>query len=83
VGADASATDLAASLATDPVMFVAEPVDAEPWDTDPAAAEPLGDEARTRAGRADGMGINLHDDKCDAFHIFWNPEKKKFEWWRL
>ena len=44
--------------------------------------EPLGDEAKTRKGRA-GMGINLHDDKCDAFHIFWNPEKKKFEWWRL
>lgn len=44
--------------------------------------EPLGDEAKTRTGRA-GMGINLHDDKCDAFHIFWNPEKKKFEWWRL
>ena len=45
------------------------------------AVEPLGDEAKTHGGQ--GMGINLHDDKCDAFHIFWNPEKKKFEWWRL
>jgi len=43
--------------------------------------EPLGDEAKTRGG--EGVGINLHDDKCDAFHIFWNPETKKLEWWRL
>jgi hypothetical protein len=48
------------------------------------AVEPLGDEAGSRAGRpVRGMGLNLHDDKCDAFHIFWNPAKKKFEWWRL
>ena len=49
------------------------------------ALEPLGDESKTLAGHpnARGTGINLHDDKCDAFHIFWNPEKKKFEWWRL
>jgi hypothetical protein len=47
------------------------------------AAEPLGDEAKNRAAHVGGMGINLHDDKCDAFHIFWNPGKKKFEWWRL
>lgn len=46
--------------------------------------EPLGDEAKTRAGRTiKGMGLNLHDDHCDAFHIFWNPDKKKFEYWRL
>jgi hypothetical protein len=45
--------------------------------------EPLGDEAKTRRGGGQGVGINLHDDKCDAFHIFWNPAKKKFEWWRL
>ncbi len=43
--------------------------------------EPLDDEAKTH--RKGGMGLNLHDDKCDAFHISWNPEKKKFEWWRL
>jgi hypothetical protein len=47
-------------------------------------AEPLGDEAKTRAGRTiKGVGLNLHDDHCDAFHIFWNPDKKKFEYWRL
>jgi hypothetical protein len=45
--------------------------------------EPLGDEEKARRAGGQGMGINLHDDKCDAFHIFWNPEKKKFEWWRL
>ena len=28
-------------------------------------------------------GINLHDDKCDAFHIFWNPEQQTYDWWRL
>lgn len=28
-------------------------------------------------------GINLHDDKCDAFHIFWDPEQKTYDWWRL
>ena len=47
------------------------------------AVEPLGDEAKTRRGNGQGVGLNLHDDKCDAFHIFWNPDKKKFEWWRL
>jgi hypothetical protein len=49
------------------------------------ALEPLNDESKTLAEHrtAKGTGINLHDDKCDAFHIFWNPEKKKFEWWRL
>jgi hypothetical protein len=30
-----------------------------------------------------GMGINLHDDLCDAFHIYWNPAERQFEWWRL
>jgi hypothetical protein len=48
------------------------------------AAEPLDDEAESRTGHpVKGTGLNLHDDRCDAFHIFWNPEKKKFEWWRL
>lgn len=28
-------------------------------------------------------GINLHDDKCDAFHIFWDPEQQAYDWWRL
>jgi hypothetical protein len=28
-------------------------------------------------------GINLHDDRCDAFHIHWSPRDQRFEWWRL
>ncbi|HVR99710.1 MAG TPA: hypothetical protein VMW27_24005 [Thermoanaerobaculia bacterium] len=28
-------------------------------------------------------GINLHDDRCDAFHIHWSPKDQRFEWWRL
>ncbi|HEX9944758.1 MAG TPA: hypothetical protein VGG03_22340 [Thermoanaerobaculia bacterium] len=31
----------------------------------------------------EGLGINLHDDLCDAFHIYWNPDENEFEWWRL
>jgi hypothetical protein len=30
-----------------------------------------------------GVGINLSDDECDAFHIYWNLGEKTFEWWRL
>jgi hypothetical protein len=30
-----------------------------------------------------GVGINLHDERCDAFHIYWDPERKTFDWWRL
>jgi hypothetical protein len=30
-----------------------------------------------------GLGINLHDGECDAFHIYWNPKSKDFEYWRL
>jgi hypothetical protein len=30
-----------------------------------------------------GLGINLHDDRCDAFHIYWDPARKTFDWWRL
>ncbi|HSS75902.1 MAG TPA: hypothetical protein VLV54_04075 [Thermoanaerobaculia bacterium] len=30
-----------------------------------------------------GVGINLHDDRCDAFHIYWDPQRKTFDWWRL
>ena len=30
-----------------------------------------------------GRGINLSDDLCDAFHIYWSPQKHKFVWWRL
>jgi hypothetical protein len=30
-----------------------------------------------------GLGINLHDDACDAFHIYWDPEQNDYDWWRL
>ncbi|HEV2856332.1 MAG TPA: hypothetical protein VHC97_26310 [Thermoanaerobaculia bacterium] len=30
-----------------------------------------------------GMGINLSDNQCDAFHIYWNPQERAFEYWRL
>jgi hypothetical protein len=30
-----------------------------------------------------GQGINLHDGQCDAFHIYWNPKERTFEYWRL
>lgn len=30
-----------------------------------------------------GLGINLQDGECDAFHIYWNPKLKDFEYWRL
>jgi len=30
-----------------------------------------------------GKGISLYDDRCDAFHIYWSPEGRKFDWWRL
>jgi hypothetical protein len=30
-----------------------------------------------------GQGLNLSDDQCDAFHIYWNPRKQTFDWWRL
>lgn len=30
-----------------------------------------------------GIGVNLHDDRCDAFHIYWDPVKQRFDWWRL
>lgn len=30
-----------------------------------------------------GVGINLHDEQCDSFHIFWDAEQKTYDWWRL
>ena len=30
-----------------------------------------------------GKGLSLYDDRCDAFHIYWSAEDKKFAWWRL
>jgi hypothetical protein len=48
--------------------------------------EPL--DSATKAGARKvaskpGVGLNLHDDRCDAFHIYWDPERKTFDWWRL
>lgn len=30
-----------------------------------------------------GLGIDLHDDQCDAFHIYWDPGQNDYDWWRL
>lgn len=30
-----------------------------------------------------GLGINLHDEECDAFHIYWDPGQNDYDWWRL
>lgn len=34
-------------------------------------------------GQPGRPGINLHDDLCDSFHIYWDPEQQKYDWWRL
>lgn len=34
-------------------------------------------------GQPSRPGINLHDARCDAFHIFWDPEQQAYDWWRL
>jgi len=42
--------------------------------------------AKPAAGKTKGVkgkGISLYDDRCDAFHIYWSAEGKKFDWWRL
>jgi hypothetical protein len=40
-------------------------------------------ERKAASGGKGGLGINLHDDRCDAFHIYWDPSRKTFDWWRL
>ncbi|HEX3130433.1 MAG TPA: hypothetical protein VH394_24055 [Thermoanaerobaculia bacterium] len=30
-----------------------------------------------------GLGIDLHDDQCDAFHIYWDAGQNDYDWWRL
>ncbi len=30
-----------------------------------------------------GKGVTLYDDRCDSFHIYWDPESQSFDWWRL
>lgn len=32
---------------------------------------------------AKAKGLRLHDDRCDAFHIYWNTREKRYDWWRL
>lgn len=47
-------------------------------------SEPLAENPGPKAEHPrTGLGINLSDDLCDAFHIYWNPRKQTFEWWRL
>ena len=48
------------------------------------ALEPLAENEGPKADHPrKGLGINLHDDLCDAFHIYWSPQNNQFEWWRL
>jgi hypothetical protein len=48
------------------------------------ALEPLAEnEGPEEDQPRNGEGINLSDDRCDAFHIYWNPKKQRFDWWRL
>ena len=48
------------------------------------ALEPLAENEGPEADQPHkGQGINLSDDLCDAFHIYWSPQKQKFQWWRL
>jgi hypothetical protein len=28
-------------------------------------------------------GLNIYDDMCDSFHIFWNHKTNTLNWWRL
>lgn len=46
--------------------------------------EPLGENEGPKPEHPrKGQGINLHDGQCDAFHIYWNPKERTFEYWRL
>ena len=46
--------------------------------------EPLEENEGLKPGHPrKGMGINLSDDQCDAFHIYWDPQERTFEYWRL
>lgn len=53
----------------------------EPLDPSTKAGERKA--ANDGKGGKGGLGINLHDDRCDAFHIYWDPARKTFDWWRL
>jgi hypothetical protein len=45
--------------------------------------DPATEAGARKVARKPGVGINLHDERCDAFHIYWDPERKTFDWWRL
>jgi hypothetical protein len=46
--------------------------------------EDLEEDGRAEPARGKpGKGINLYDGDCDDFHIYWDPESKRFDWWRL
>jgi hypothetical protein len=47
--------------------------------------EKVTEEAFVGAARlpAGSRGIALHDDLCDAFHIYWDAKQRRFRWWRL
>jgi hypothetical protein len=48
------------------------------------ALEPLAENEGPEADHPQkGLGINLSDDLCDAFHIYWSQRQQRFEWWRL
>ena len=39
-------------------------------------------QGRSTFAASDG-GFILHDERCDAFHIYWDPAKQSFDYWRL
>jgi hypothetical protein len=63
------------ALCSSKVKIEAEDLD----DSATAGAKP----ARTPHKGAKGKGLSLYDDRCDAFHIYWSAEERKFDWWRL
>jgi len=63
------------SLCSSKVKIEAEDLD----DSATAGAKP----ARNPHKGVKGKGLSLYDDRCDAFHIYWSAEERKFDWWRL
>jgi len=51
-------------------------------DSATAGAKHAGTTSTTRR-KGKGKGISLYDDRCDAFHIYWDADGQKFDWWRL
>lgn len=65
------------SLCSQEAKIEAEDLD----DSATAGAQPARTSKRPKG--VQGKGISLYDDRCDAFHLYWSPEGKKFDWWRL